>query len=169
MLTADRLREVLRYDPETGAFTWLVKTSRKVRIGSEAGSARPSTHRTPGKRRIKIDGLTYQANVLAFLYMTGRMPEGDVDHRDNDPGNDRWLNLREGTRSQNIANRHKTPGKSGFTGVRHVARNLSKPWRAVIRVQNKLRCLGYHATPEQAHAAWREAAISAFGEFAKVD
>jgi hypothetical protein len=107
--------------------------------------------------------------VLAFLYMEGRLARGDVDHRDGDPSNNRWSNLREATRSQNIANRHKTPGKSGMTGVKPAMHNLNKPWRAVIRVQGKFICLGYHATAGEAHAAWRRAAVSAFGEFARFD
>jgi len=38
LLTVERLREALSYDPATGAFTWAAKISKKVRVGTEAGS-----------------------------------------------------------------------------------------------------------------------------------
>jgi hypothetical protein len=36
-LTAERLREALSYDPDTGVWTWLLPTGRRVRAGSRAG------------------------------------------------------------------------------------------------------------------------------------
>ena len=81
MLTAKRLREALSYDPDTGVWTWLVPTGRRVRAGSRAG--RIDGH---GRWRIGLDGRYYTGSRLAFLYMTGKWPPHLVDHIDRDPG-----------------------------------------------------------------------------------
>ena len=62
-LTAGRLRELLHYEPETGAFT------RRVGSGhARAGDMAGSVHRT-GYVRISIDGGKYTAHHLAWLYV----------------------------------------------------------------------------------------------------
>jgi hypothetical protein len=58
-LTAARLRELLDYDPATGVFTWR--------------SPRPSRYQL-----ISVDGWTYQASRLAWLWMTGSWPKGQI-------------------------------------------------------------------------------------------
>jgi hypothetical protein len=68
-LTAERLREVLDYNPETGVFTWKVRTSIRVVAGKVAGSV--------GKRGyliIGVGGRNYYAHRLAWLHMTGEWP-----------------------------------------------------------------------------------------------
>ena len=61
-VTAERLREALSYDPDTGVWTWLLPTGRRVRAGSRAG-------RIDGHGRWRIG--YYTGSRLAFLYMTG--------------------------------------------------------------------------------------------------
>ena len=111
-LTAERLHEVLHYDPDTGVWIWRISTGRRVRAGSRAGNKK--------KRhgwRIGIDGCYYPGARLAFLYVTGQWPPHLVDHIDRDPTNDRWSNLRAATLSQNRANsglsRHNRSGVKG--------------------------------------------------------
>lgn len=93
-LTAERLREVIHYDPVTGIFTW-------VASGKRAGTAPTKTRLY---RRIGIDGGEYLEQVLAVLYMTGRWPADEVDHDNRDKIDNRRVNLREATRGQNQAN-----------------------------------------------------------------
>lgn len=52
-LTAQRARELLNYDPETGIFTWKVNVGRwgRIKAGTETGS--PDVH---GHLRIQVDG-----------------------------------------------------------------------------------------------------------------
>jgi hypothetical protein len=76
-LTAERLREALSYNPDTGAWTWLVPTGRRVRAGRID---------CQGGWRIGLDGRYYTGSRLAFLYMTGKWPAHLVDHIDRDPG-----------------------------------------------------------------------------------
>lgn len=156
-ITQDRLKEVLRYDPETGLFTWLVATGRRMRVGSVAG-----TKSSEGYIRIAVDGKIYRAHRLAFLYMTGEWPHDQVDHCDTDRTNNRWLNLRPASNSQNAANKRATSS----TGYKGVYKN-GIGYAAQITVGGKNIYLGQFSTPEQASAAYVAAANDNFGEFAR--
>lgn len=98
-LTAEALRELLHYDPETGVFTWRVKMWRAL-AGSIAGHV--SQH---GYRMIKISQWKWQAHRLAYLYMTGEHPPHDIDHINQIRSDNRWVNLRSATRKQNQENK----------------------------------------------------------------
>ena len=88
-LTRKRLVELLHYNPETGHFVWKISVGR-CRKGEWAGSmARPDKQVT-----ITIEGRNYFAHRLAFLWMTGSWPQGRVIHRDGNPRNNAWSNLR---------------------------------------------------------------------------
>jgi hypothetical protein len=159
MLTQERLREVLHYDPDTGVFTWLRDTSR-VRAGRQAGSLDAK-----GYRRIQFEGKGYKAHRLAFLYMLGRWPIGTPDHRNTDGDDNRWLNLRDATFSQNNGNRSRTKShKTGFKGV-YLADGL---YVARIMKDGVRYSVGYFKDPETAHAAYAAKARELFGEFARV-
>lgn len=160
-LSAERLREVLSYDPLTGEFRWLVSTARRIRVGDIAGFEIDR-----GRRGIKVDGSQYQAHRLAFLHMTGNFPDIEVDHIDTDPSNNRWANLREATRSENNANtRRNRRNTSGYKGVSWHKRD--RKWCAQIHVSGRDIHLGQFSSPEEAHAAYVAAATKHFGEFAR--
>ena len=74
-LTAERLREVLDYDPDTGVFTRKVRTASSVKVGDVAGSLNGK-----GYIRIRVDGRLYFAHRLAWLYVHGEWPVDQVDH-----------------------------------------------------------------------------------------
>src|SRR5215467_8628570 len=97
-IDATRVREVLDYDFETGRFTWRVKRTR-VTVGDLAGCL------DAGRYKIRISGRNYWAHRLAFLWMTGEWPQGEVDHKNGNPTDNRWSNLRDATRPQNQHNR----------------------------------------------------------------
>src|SRR5437879_5605760 len=107
MLTAERLKELLTYDPETGEFRWKVAPNGRVRVGDIAGCVS-----SRGYILIGIDGALYRAHRLAFLFMTGAFPEPQVDHSNRDKADNRWLKLREANNSQNNANK---PAQSNNT------------------------------------------------------
>ena len=158
MLTAERLREVLSFDPESGVFTWRVSNGRRAVAGREAGFVH-----SKGYRRIRIDGALYEAHRLAFLFMTGAWPTQGIDHRDGDPSNNAWSNLREATPSQNRAN--SRPQCSALP--KGVSWNGSG-FRARISANGDRVHLGTYATPAEAALVYKAAAKDLHGEFARV-
>lgn len=163
-LTQDRLRQILNYNPDTGVFTW-VEPRRGVQVGRECGRL----SKQHGYRDIGIDMALYRAHRLAFLYMLGRWPQGDVDHVNQDKSDNRWVNLREATRAENSSNVEigKRRNTSGFLGVVWEAdREL---WRAQIRIDGRKTNLGRFKVKEDAAVAHDKAALLAFGEFATLN
>ena len=137
-ITHSRLKELLHYDPETGAFT------RKN--GALAG-----TTRADGYKKVNVDGAQCYAHRLAWLYMTGILP-AHIDHIDRNPSNNRSSNLRSVSKSENPNNRLKQRNNtSGYKGVVYFKR--TKRWRACIWVANAPIYLGYFDTPAEAGAA----------------
>lgn len=156
-LTSRRLREVFRYEPETGKLFWRISPSNYVKAGSEAGS--PTAN---GYLRVGIDGRYIMVHIAIFMMETGRRPRRMIDHEDRDKKNNRWGNLREATRSQNGANATvRSDNKSGFKGV---SRHRSG-FQAHIRVRGNGIYLGVFKTAEAAHAAYAAKAKEVFGEF----
>lgn len=159
-LTADRLREIIDYDADSGVFTWRIPRP-KIRVGEVAGGID-----SYGYWCIRTHGGLYGAHILAWLYMTGDWPSEDIDHRDTDRSNNRWNNLREASRAQNLRNaRAHRDGTSGFKGVCW-SKQKSK-WLAKICVNYKQINLGLFDTPENAHAAYVSASKKFHGEFGR--
>ncbi len=165
-LTAERLREVLHYAPETGWWTWLIcKGGPTLGTTRRAGSKNTYKDHNSAYRRIMVDGRFYPEHRLAFLYMTGHWPAGAIDHVNRNGEDNRWCNLRECTISQNAANaRMRIINNSGYRGVSW--NTYMQKWQAGIKVNGKATGLGYFNSKENAALAYNFAAVKAFGEFA---
>lgn len=158
-LTQERVRSLLDYDPETGIFRWRVNRGRG-RVGGPAG-----TMSSEGYVVIHVDRVRIHASRLAFLYMEGTIPSGDVDHINRTRNDDRWANLRPATRSQNNAN--SPAHRNSVTGARGVHFHKgAKRYRAQIAKNRQMTSLGYFDTIEEASAAYMRAAKEIHGEFA---
>lgn len=162
MLTQERLKEVLLYDPLTGIFKWRIKIGNRL-PGNIAGCKHNRGYLT-----IKIDGRANLAHRLAWLYMTGAWPKNDIDHRDTNRSNNVFDNLREATGAQNCFNRsRRSDNSSGIKGVTF-HRRLKKYQTYICKNGHQFH-LGYHDTLSKAASAYAEAANRLFGEFAKSD
>jgi HNH endonuclease/AP2 domain len=160
-LTAERLREILDYHPESGIFYWRIARRNGTRAGNIAGAKKAG-----GYIKISIDGRQHLAHRLAWLYVHGRWPAALIDHINGNPADNRIANLREASRSQNQANSGLRLGNR--SGLKGISRKPYGTWSAQIFYQGTKHYLGTFATPEEAHAAYREAARRLFGEFARM-
>lgn len=152
IMTAQRVREVLSYDPETGVFTWAVHRSPKARRGDVAGSIYSN-----GYRVIGLDNRVMLAHRLAWLYVNGVMPTMHIDHINGDKTDNRIANLRDVSRTANMQNRSRVH-------VDKVSCNLLGAtwdktwgnWKAQLQSKGKTIYLGRYKTAEEAHLAYME-------------
>lgn len=164
-LTAERLRQVLRYDPNSGTFIRIGPSRKRGTkpefIGTVAGHLMQT-----GRVAVRVDGKAYLAHRLAWLYMIGVFPDRAIDHRDNNPANNRWSNLRECSMSQNIANsvavKNTVSGCKGVTYCRQTGK-----WRAKIKRNGKNFHMGRFDSINEARAAYAAKARELYGEFAR--
>lgn len=155
MLTATKLRELLRYCPDTGVFRWRADAGWRGRIkaGTIAGSINAHGH-----YRINIGGRLHYSHRLAWLYVTGSWPEGDIDHIDGVKSNNAISNLRDVPHQVNTENRRTaTRGKRSGLPMGVSIDNRDGAYRADITVNGKTISLGRHPTPDAAHRAYVEA------------
>lgn len=145
-LTAERVGELLAYDPTTGFVVWKVQRGR-ARAGERAGAV----HRRTNKRRIRIDGTKYFEHRIAWLLMTGAWPADEIDHRNGDGCDNRWGNLREATRAENAQNVGVTKAVSGFRGVRFYGGKFA----AAVKHAGRMHYAGRHETAEAAYEAYQ--------------
>lgn len=131
MLTADEVRELLDYDPETGVLTWRYRPDG-VRGWNTKYADKPAGTPNDGYVNINMRGKIYRAHRLAWLHYYGTWPECEIDHR-NGVRSDNWIaNLRDATRGINCQNlRRAHRGSSVFLGVSWNTGNGK--WRADIR------------------------------------
>ena len=135
MITQEKLKELLDYSPDTGLFTWLASPSRKIVIGSTAGSF--DNH---GYIVITINCKKYKAHRLAWLFVYGEWPD-QIDHIYGNKWDNRIFKLRSVSKTENQRNK-KIP-KNNLSGVIGVHFNsISKRWVAQIRLNRKTKYLG---------------------------
>lgn len=159
MLTQERLKSVLSYNPETGVFTWIEPIGRAV-VGARAGGINAAGYRTIG-----VFGKRYRSNRLAFFWMTGVWPQHIIDHHDRNTENDRWENLREATPSQNNANQKARVGKK--CRLKGVFPGPKGVFYSQIATNNRSTHLGTFRCPAAAYFAYIVAADKLYGEFAR--
>jgi hypothetical protein len=133
--------------------------SHAVKAGQMAGHIGAK-----GYRIIGLWGEHYSAHRLAWLYMRGEWPAGDLDHEDTNRANNAISNLRLASESQNQANRRANKSRALPKGV---ALHKNGKYQASIKIGGRSIHLGLHATAEQAHVAYAAAAARAFGDFAR--
>ena len=143
------LDRVFRYKPKTGELIWRVRPVTLFTQGITKDRPRTAEHacnqwnsRWAGKSAasLKPDGYCYThfnyqtllVHRVAWKIMTGADPV-EIDHIDGNRSNNKWSNLRNGTRSDNQRNAAlKSTNTSGYHGVRFDTR--LQRWTAIIQV-----------------------------------
>ncbi len=174
------LRQLLRYEPETGLLFWLPRDqslfvlgrlTREVSCkkwnlryaGQKAGFTMPG-----GYTQVSVFKKRLQAHRVIWAMMTGAWPVGELDHVNHDRSDNRFANLRPCDRVQNARNgRSHSDASSSFLGVSFFTRD--RRWRSQIRVSNKNLHLGYFDAEIAAARAYDAAAREHFGEFANLN
>jgi hypothetical protein len=163
----------LHYNKKTGEWTWRFREEWSAPVNGRF-CGKPAGTWNNGYLIITIEGRPYRAHVLAWLYVKGEWPDFTVDHKNRNPGDNRWSNLRRASYSQQTYNQKlRKDNSSGHTGVGYVAR-LSK-WIAYIRVKEKTKrreggsrgYLGLFTSKELAIRARKQAEVKFHGRFAK--
>ena len=151
MITAERVREVLDYNPDNGVFTWIKTCSTRAMSGSVAGTRRKNKY-----IQIRVDKKIYLAHRLAWLHFYGSFPPEEIDHINRVRDDNRIENLRAATKLENMQNlpKHKR-NTSGILGVSR--RNETGKWDARIHVNGRDIRLGSYSTIEEAAAIRAEA------------
>jgi hypothetical protein len=158
------LRNLFSYCPLTGILSYK-QGAGPAKPGDEAGSRNKK-----GYRYVKVswEGQRIQimSHVIAWAIHYGMWPVGDVDHENTVRDNNWIANLRQASRSQNLANRRNIGAlPKGVTFDKGCAK---KPYRAQIQIsKGKNKYLGNYTDPADAHAIYMFHAVNLYGEFAR--
>lgn len=172
-----QLRSLFEYDRATGTLTWRRKpgtSKRDYAFNNKCGGKPAGTiganhgYRVIGLRLNGYEaGATYYyAHRIIWKMMTGCDPVDQIDHRDGDRANNRWLNLRP---ADNGKNRHNAKrAKNNRSSVKGVCWEPShKAWKAYIGINGKQFQLGRFKSLAAACAARKAAADKLHGDFSR--
>lgn len=174
--SAEVLRQLLRYEPETGKLFWKERPasmfptdlSAVLWNGRWAGKEALTASNGYGYPRGEILGRSYLAHRVIWCMQTGSWPVEHIDHINRDRSCNRWDNLREANRSENSRNRaSKENSTSRYLGVSWAADR--KKWVARISQKDSYRSLGTFDCEIEAALAYDHAARISHGEFARLN
>lgn len=143
------LHSILRYDPETGKLYWRHREDRDSRWNNRyAGKeAFTNAHRS-GRRVTTLNGRQVKAHHVVWALCKGKWPSHEVDHEDGDAGNNREVNLRDG--SGGINQRNLKLNRNNRTGYPGLTRLGKKKWRARGNIDGRKVHLGTFPTRKEA-------------------
>jgi hypothetical protein len=164
--TAEEVRALLSYRPDSGTLTWLPRpgtTPHERRWNTRYAGKQAGSLGEDGYVHVSVFDRLYRSHRLAWVWMTGEWPD-QIDHVNGIRHDNRFANLRLANASLNQANtKLYSTNEAGRKGVRRAGWR----YRARIMVKGKHHYLGGFATAEEAHRAYCEAAQRFFGAYAR--
>ncbi|HGF7373652.1 TPA: HNH endonuclease [Vibrio cholerae] len=152
-ITATELKELFSYDEISGDFTVIKKYNTLYKVGDT-----PLSVNKDGYLQLRINKKMYVQHRLAWLYMTGFFPDGDIDHINHDRLDNRFCNLRVVTKDEN--NRNMSMRHSNTSGVTGVSlHRATGSWCAEIKHKGKKVYLGLYKDINDAKLAREEAEV----------
>ena len=151
-LTQEDVKALFHYDPPTGVCT--LKVDRR-----NAKAGEPIDERyvyKKGYAQIGLKGKPHLLHRLIWLWMTGSLPTNEIDHINGDKMDNRWENLRDVTRAEQMWNRSSWGKSAESIGTKQVP---SGRWQAHINLHGQKHYLGTYDTEEKAMEAYLQAKI----------
>lgn len=166
-ITAECLRQLLDYDPDTGVFRWRERPDGSADWNKMNASRVAGSVNNRGYRIIKIANVRYRAHRLAWLHVYGEWPSEQIDHINRDKDDNRIANLRIVNNSENMRNLPPRALDPRTLGVSFHQRD--RRYVTAIRVDGKTISLGSFKTFSEARAARVAAEIKYFGQPSRID
>lgn len=158
MLSIEKLRELLSYDPEIGTLVWKFRypLEENTSFNSQwAGREAFTSMNSLGYVQGEILGKNYKGHRVAFAIHYGYWPD-EVDHEDGIKTHNWISNLRDASRYSNAKNMPISKrNSSGVVGVRKVG----KKFQATICANGIRLTLGTFSEFEDAVSARKEAEL----------
>lgn len=164
VITPELLRQLLRYEPEAGKLFWkerpreLFNSQRAFAVWNArfANKLALNYKDKSGYLYGKIFKTCVQAHRAAWIIYYNTEIIGQIDHINHNTSDNRIINLRTVSESENKKNiKKRKDNKSGFTGVFW----FKDRWLAKIKINNKKIHLGTFRDKDQAIAARASANI----------
>lgn len=177
--TPEVLRQLLRYEPETGKLFWRQRPVSMFTGGkypAERNAAAWNSRYAEKEAFTSIDNYGYpegaifdrgyRAHRVIWALVHGHWTTMEIDHVNGDKADNRLSNLREASRSDNGRNKGRQANNtSGYMGVsRH-----RRWWLARITYNGARHELGYFKCKVAAARAYDAAAREQHGEFARLN
>ena len=157
-MNLDDLRNLISYNPETGHLYWIAQGRGRIKK-KPAGTTTSS-----GYLGVMIHGKRVYSHRICWALHYGTWPVEQIDHINGVKSDNRIINLREATNSQNGKNlKLSSRNTSGVSGVHFD--NWAGKWRASIKVDGRSINLGRWNDKQEAISARKKAEILYFGEW----
>jgi hypothetical protein len=144
--TANRVRDLFDYNPQTGALIRKRTVSNNAKSGDIVG-----WRNSDGYLNVRVDNVSYKVHQIVWLHVTGTWPSGVIDHINRDKKDNRFCNLRDTTVQTNNIN--KGPRKDSKTGIPNVTwRDRDKRFYVACRRNGKQNYGGSFTSLEGAKA-----------------
>lgn len=159
------LRQLLRYEAETGKLFWLPRAGNNRFNATWAGREAFTATSQDGYKVGSIMGQFALAHRVIFALATGVDHSDEIDHIDADRSNNVLANLRPATDAENAFNRKtRSDNKVGIKGLCITANGR---WQARIMVAGTAHKLGTFGCKTAAFVAYAKASRDLHGDYGR--